>query len=328
MLTIGQARNDYLESLAEKNKAQATSNTYRYAIDRFLQFLAEADSVRLDTGLDHLAQDQVRRFGIDLYRKKLAASSRSTYLVVLRNWFRYLARRPDLPSGSPINPDLIELPKNTRPVPNPDERLPVMLSSLPPAPDAWRAVIRQRDQAILETLFSTQLRVSELVGLNRSAVDWAQGIAIVTGKGRKTRTVFFSARALEAIDAYLSTRTDAFIPLFIHHDRAHQAAPKERDGASMRLTRQAVEGMVRKYARAAGVDATPHTFRHYGATELLRNGADIRTVQELLGHASVQTTQIYTHVSPRRLQQEWRRYHPAAGGGAPEADRSPRAYEQ
>ena len=83
----------------------------------------------------------------------------------------------------------------------------------------------------------------------------------------------------------------------------------------MRLTRQAVEGIVRKYARLAGVEATPHSFRHYGATELLRNGADIRTVQELLGHASVQTTQIYTHVSPRLLQQEWRRFHPSTQGG-------------
>ncbi|MSQ26946.1 MAG: hypothetical protein EXR51_02240 [Dehalococcoidia bacterium] len=324
MLTIGEARTDYLESLAEKNRSQATSSTYRYAIDRFLAFLAEAESIALNATIDRMTQDQVRRFGIDLYRKKLSASSRSTYLVVLRTWFRYLARRPDLPGGSPVNPDLIELPKHTRPVPNPDERLLLMLTTLPPAPDEWRAIIRRRDQAILETLFSTQLRVSEVVGLNRSSVDWSQSIAIVTGKGRKTRTVFFSPRALEAIDAYLSVRTDNFVPLFIHHDRAHQAAPKDKDGATMRLTRQAIEGMVRNYARRAGVEATPHTFRHYGATELLRNGADIRTVQELLGHSSVQTTQIYTHVSPRRLQQEWRRYHPAAGGGNPQSGESTR----
>jgi site-specific recombinase XerD len=323
MLTIADATSDYLESLAEKNRSQATSATYRYAIERFVRFLA--DSAEIDPGapLDRLTQDHVRRFGIDLYRQRLAASSRSTYLVVLRNWFRYLARRPDLPDGSPVNPDLIELPKAVRTAPNPDERLAVMLTSLPSAPDQWRDVIRRRDLAMLETLFSTQLRVSELVALNRSSIDWAQGIAVVTGKGRKTRTVFFSSRALEAIDGYLSVREDSYVPLFIHHDRAHHAAPRDRDGETMRLTRQAVEGMVRKVARSAGIDATPHSFRHYGATELLRNGADIRTVQELLGHASVQTTQIYTHVSPRRLQQEWRRFHPAAAG-PPGASAHPR----
>ncbi len=318
-MTITEAVRDFLDNLAEKNRSQNTSATYRYALERFLAFLAAADGVAPEAPLSALGPDQVRRFGLDLYRNKLSASTRSTYLVVLRNWFRYLSKRPDLPEGSPVNPDLIELPKNPRAVPNPDERLPIILNDLPPAPDEWRELIRSRDQAILETLFCTQLRVSELVSLNRHSIDWGQGIAIVTGKGRKARTVFFSPKALEAIDGYLSARSDSYLPLFIHHDRAHKAkGGRDRDGDAMRLTRQSVEGLVRRYARLAGVDATPHSFRHYGATELLRNGADIRTVQELLGHASVQTTMIYTHVSPRRLQQEWRRFHPAAGGGEPE----------
>ncbi len=309
-MNIAEAVQDYIDYLGEQNRSQSTSATYRYALERFLRFLEQEEEVALTSPLSAVTQEHVRRFGLHLYRLKLAASSRSTYLVVLRNWLRYLGRRPDLAASLAVNPDLIELPKSPRAVPNPDERIPIMLT-IPPAPDEWREVIRLRDLAMLETLFSTQLRVSELVSLNRNSIDWAQGLAIVTGKGRKTRAIFFSPGALKAVEAYLDVRKDHFLPLFIHHDRAHQARPKEREGENMRLTRQAVEQMVRRVARQSGVAATPHSFRHYGATELIRNGADIRTVQELLGHASVQTTQIYTHVSPRRLHQEWQRFHPA-----------------
>ena len=224
-----------------------------------------------------------------------------------------------LPDGSPVNPDLIELPKNPRPVPNPDERLPLMLSAVADQEpeDELHQLIQRRDVALMETLFATQMRVSELVSLNKSSIDWSQGLAIITGKGRKDRTVFLSDSSIAGIEAYIEARNDHYLPLFLRHDRAKHVGPRDRDGQSLRLTRQSVEMLVRKYARMAGVEATPHSFRHYGATELLRNGADIRTVQELLGHASVQTTQIYTHVSPRRLHQEWKRFHPAAGGGAP-----------
>lgn len=320
-ITIAGAKADYLEDLAVKNKSQATTATYGYALDRFVAFLQDEAELPPDTPLAAVTFDHVRRYAIDLYRRKLSAASQTTYLVVLRNWFRYLAKRPDLPEGSPVAPDLIELPKNPRPAPNPDERLPLMLSAVAdqePA-DELHALIQKRDVALLETLFATQLRVSELVSLNKSSLDWSQGLAIVTGKGRKVRTVFLSEGALRAVQAYLDARHDSYLPLFLRHDRAKQVAPRDKDGLALRLTRQSVEQLVRKYARMAGVEATPHSFRHYGATELLRNGADIRTVQELLGHASVQTTQIYTHVSPRRLQQEWKRYHPSAGGGAPDA---------
>ena len=314
MITIGDAIAEYRDYLGEQNKSQATSSTYKYALVRFLRFLGDDQGFGPGTPLAEVVQEHARRFGLDLYRKKLSPASRHTYLVVLRAFFRYLARRPEMAGEVRVNPEMIELPKHVRPVPNPDERLPVMLTSVPPAEDTWRDTIRRRDVAMLETLFSTQLRVSELVSLNRTSIDWGQGIAVVTGKGRKTRTVFFSHKAMSAIEAYLDVREDKYLPLFIHHDRAHKVGPRDKDGLSMRITRQAVEGMVQKYARLAGVEATPHSFRHYGATELLRNGADIRTVQELLGHASVQTTQIYTHVSPRRLQQEWRRFHPATQG--------------
>ncbi|MBI4497475.1 MAG: tyrosine-type recombinase/integrase [Chloroflexi bacterium] len=315
-MDLAQARQDFLDTLAEKNKAFLTTTTYAYSLDRFLAYVAEHHRLELDAPVTAVTLEQVRQFGLWLYHQRLAATTRVKHLVVLRNWFKYLAGR----GLASLNPALIELPRVRRSPPNLDERLPIMLSLEAPAPDAWRELIRLRDRAILETLFSTQLRVSELVALDRTSLDWQQGTAVITGKGGKTRTVFFSERALEALNAYLDARPDQFLPLFIHHDRAHRPTPKDRDGTAMRLTRQGVEAVVRRYARMAGVDATPHDFRHYGATELLRNGADIRTVQELLGHASVATTQIYTHVNPQRLHREWRRFHPAAERDREEPD--------
>lgn len=307
-MNILQACQEYLDYLAEKNKSQATSATYFYALNRFVNFLQEECHIIPEKDLSSITMDELRRFGLYLYRKKLAPSSRITYLVVLRNWFKYLSRR----GISTLNYDQIELPKLSRKVPHPDERLPIMLSIQQEAADPWRELIRRRDEAILEILFSTQVRVSELVALNRNSIDWEQGLAVITGKGGKTRTVFFSERAFSTINTYLDARKDRFLPLLIHHDRAHKPYGRDKEGEAMRLTRQSVERIVRKYARLAGVEVTPHTFRHYGATELLKAGADIRTVQEILGHSSVSTTQIYTHVSPRRLQQEWRKYHPAS----------------
>jgi len=121
-MTIADAVAEYLDYLGEQNKSQATSATYKYALQRFLKFLAQEDKLAGSEPLERLTQDQARRFGLHLYRLKLSAASRSTYLVVLRSWFRHLSKRPDLPAGSPVNPELIELPKHLRPVPSPDER--------------------------------------------------------------------------------------------------------------------------------------------------------------------------------------------------------------
>lgn len=303
-MKLAEARQDYLDHLAERNRSPVSIRTYAAAIDRFLAFLQP--ELPATQPVHDLRVEHLRRYARHLFHEGLAVRSRSTYLVVLRNWLRYLLRRGECE----ISPDQIELPRNPESVPHPDERIPLMLS----APLAHGdGLIPRRDQAILETLFSTQLRVSELVGLDRQTIDWERGIAVVVGKGRRVRTVFFSERSLAALRAYLELRGDDFNPLFIHHDRANRAEKRyDKFGQHMRLSRQSVETIVRKYARQVGVVATPHSFRHYGATELLRNGADIRTVQELLGHRSVSTTQIYTHVAPRRLEQAWRRFHPSA----------------
>ncbi|MSQ15946.1 MAG: hypothetical protein EXR50_08805 [Dehalococcoidia bacterium] len=307
-MDVTTAARSYMDHLAQVNKAQLTFETYGYAIGRFLKFLEVSDGLKDHDDVDRITIDHVRNFGLRLYRDRLSASTRRKYLVVLRNWFKHLSKL----GLSILNVELIELPKLPPRVPNPDERLPLMLSIVKDDREGWRHIIALRDRAILETLFSTQLRVSELVSLNRNSIDWSKALAVVIGKGGKPRTVFFSEGASSAVSAYLDERKDKFIPLFIHHDRAHKADAKDKDGQKMRLTRQAIEAMVRKYSRLAGVEATPHSFRHYGATELIRAGADIRTVQEILGHASVSTTQIYTHVNPKRLQQEWKKYHPSS----------------
>jgi site-specific recombinase XerD len=172
------------------------------------------------------------------------------------------------------------------------------------------ALRKLRDIAILETLYSTGLRVSELVALNRSQVDLERREFMVRGKGRKTRIVFLSLRAAKAIGQYLRARRDNFEPLFLNYRRAQRDADITA-GEKRRLSTVMVEYLVRFYARRAGIikKVTPHVLRHSFATELLINGADIRSVQEMLGHASITTTQIYTHLTNKRLREVHEKFH-------------------
>lgn len=171
-----------------------------------------------------------------------------------------------------------------------------------------------RDTAILETLYSTGLRVSELVALNKAQVDLQRREFMVRGKGRKTRIVFLSPRAVEAIGKYLRARDDNFQPLFLNYRRSKKGGAHGGDitlGDKRRLSAVMVEYLVRGYARRAGIikKVTPHVLRHSFATELLINGADIRSVQEMLGHASITTTQIYTHLTNKRLREVHEKFH-------------------
>ena len=163
-----------------------------------------------------------------------------------------------------------------------------------------------RDEAILETLYSTGLRVSELTSLNRDQVDLKRREFMVRGKGRKPRIVFLSARASNAIETYLEKRNDNLRPLFINNIKKEILDEDKR-----RLTPVSVENIVKKYALRAGIikKVTPHTLRHSYATELLINGADIRSVQEMLGHSSITTTQVYTHVTDKKLREIHEKYH-------------------
>ena len=181
-----------------------------------------------------------------------------------------------------------------------------------------------RDRAILQLLFSTGLRVSELVGLDRHTVNLESMEFSVMGKGRKTRVVFMTDNAADAIRSYLGIRKDRFKPLFIRY-RGHSTGEESAsgraalDGEGWRLSSRSVERLVAKYVRQAGlgIKATPHTLRHSFATDLLFNGADLRSVQEMLGHANLATTQIYTHVTNPQLRAVHRQFHSGNRGRPP-----------
>ena len=169
-----------------------------------------------------------------------------------------------------------------------------------------------RDRAILEVLFSTGLRVSELTGLNRDQINFRTREFSVMGKGRKVRLVFLDDASAMVLSRYLKKREDGFKPLFVRLKGPKPGDPTEDpDGESLRLGVRSVQRMVKKYVKKSGisVDASPHVLRHSFATDLLRSGADIRSVQEMLGHKSISTTQIYTHVTNPQLKEAHKKFH-------------------
>jgi integrase/recombinase XerC len=306
-VTLADARHEFLDYLAERNKSLRTVRTYGFAINKFLLF-AETQGLSPAHGVEQVGSQLLRAYSRHLFHQRLSASGRKTYLVALTAWFKHLSAA----ELCQVNTDAIELPKVTPAPPNPDERLPDLLRTEPPAFNGKdQELTWLRDRALLRVLFDTNARVSEVGALNRQSVDFEKGLAVIVGKGGKVRTVFFSDECVDAVNLYLDKRDDNYDPLFLRHNAGIQNERIDRDGNVLRLSVRSIQIVVNKYARKAGIKATPHTFRHYGGTEMMRSGADIRSVQEYLGHKSVSTTQIYTHVSPQRLMDEWKRFHPA-----------------
>ncbi|HLG73391.1 MAG TPA: tyrosine-type recombinase/integrase [Chloroflexota bacterium] len=306
-MTLAEAKQEFLDYLAERNKSLRTVQTYCFAINKFLAF-CRTQGLTEESEPSEVTSALLRAYSRHLFHQRLSASGRKTYLVALTAWFKHLAAA----EICQINTDSIELPKVVPLPPNPDERLPDMLSTEAPAFDSTEKELTwKRDRALLRVLFDTNARVSEVAALNRQSIDFEKGLAVIVGKGGKVRTVFFSAECMDAINAYLDQRDDDYDPLFIRHNPAAKQERIDRDGNVLRLSVRSIQIIVRKYAKRVGIKATPHSFRHYGGTEMVRSGADIRSVQEYLGHKSVSTTQIYTHVSPQRLMDEWKRFHPA-----------------
>ncbi|HUZ78293.1 MAG TPA: tyrosine-type recombinase/integrase [Chloroflexota bacterium] len=306
-MTLAEARQEFLDYLAERNKSPRTLRTYGFALNKFLRF-AEEEGLPPTTELERVDGRLLRAYSRQLFHQHLSASGRKTYLVALTAWFKHLANA-DIFTLSTAS---IELPKVTPAPPSPDERLPEMLRTPAPGFETREQELSWlRDQALLRVLFDTNARVSEVAALNRQSVDFEKGLAVIVGKGGKVRTVFFSEAGMDALNRYLDARGDDYDPLFLRHNPAAKSLRVDRDGNVLRLSVRSIQTTVGKYARHAGIKATPHSFRHYGGTEMVRSGADIRSVQEYLGHSSVATTQIYTHVSPQRLMDEWRRFHPA-----------------
>ena len=294
---------EYLE--IEKGCSPLTIREYRHYLQRFHNWLTENSPAAKP---EYINLELIRRYRLYLAHLRTRDSlllqriTQSYHIVALRAFLRYLLVQRDIPT---LSPDKVELPKqSSRSIAflNPEQ-----VERLLNSPQISN-IIGLRDRVILETLFSTGLRVSELVNLNRDQVDLKRKEFGVKGKGNKLRVVFLSDTATQWIERYLQSRKDNFKPLFIRHSGK---VDTQKSGEKMRLTARSIQRIVAKYAERAGlpIEATPHTLRHSFATDLLIGGADIRAVQEMLGHESIRTTQIYTHVTNRRLKEVHKAFH-------------------
>lgn len=294
----------------EKNLSQNSIKMYHFYLNDFAQWLHERIGEDEITPQD-LDAELIRSYRLDLNRRISSKSNESfkkstqkTFLVAIRAFLKYLIVEEQM---EVIPPEQIILGK-------PEPRLPKVLDNeeLKRLFDSQNLAKKSglRDKAILETLFSTGLRVSELISLNVEDIKLDTGEFAVIGKGRKIRTVYLSPSAKTWISRYLSTRRDNFKPLFLRYS-GKKMENADFEGESLRLTVRSVQRLVKKYITKAGIatDATPHTLRHSFATGLLSQGADLRSVQELLGHSNVSTTQIYTHVTNKQLKDVHKKFH-------------------
>ena len=295
---------DYCE--VEKGLSNNTQRNYQRYLQRLIGWLKNTNKEGL---LPHqFTSEDIWAYRLHLSRhtdqkgRSLKKISQNYYLIALRALLSYFTTKDivSLPS------DKITLPKDARAEKTVKFLNLDQIERLLLAPDT-KTIPGLRDRAILEALFSTGLRIAELVALNREQFtnikdkkDLELGII---GKGSHPRTVYFSERALSWLKKYLETRKDKEKPLFIHY--------KARKDSEARLTARSIERIVKKYAILAGVPVftTPHTLRHSMATDLLTQGVDLRAIQEFLGHRSILTTQIYTHVTNKRLRDIHRQYH-------------------
>jgi integrase/recombinase XerD len=299
--------NDYLEYLeVEKGVSPLTLRNYRHCLERFAQWLKQTHPTLFNepTKID---LETIRQYRLylsrlkDAYGEPLTKTTQTHHIIILRAFFRYLIKR-DVPM---LAPEKIELPKTeSRSLKFlTAEQIETLL-----AQSDTSTVIGLRDRAILETFFSTGLRVSELAKLDRDQINLKTREFGVVGKGGRARVVFLSEQAAEWLARYLKTRQDDFKPLFIRYTKGIDATKR---GEKMRLTSRSIERVVEKYVQKAGlpVKATCHTLRHSFATDLLQSGADLRSVQELLGHKNISTTQIYTHITNPRLREIHQKFH-------------------
>lgn len=281
---------DYLE--IEKNKSPKTRANYGRYLGKFI----ESTGIKNVSGI---TEENIRQFRISLASSEppIKKITQSYYIIVLRNFLKYLMKH----DYKVVSPEKIELPKvQSRQIQIMENADLERLLNAPKGND----IRVLRDKAMLETLFSTGLRVSELVSLDRY-LNFERGEITVRGKGDKLRVVFLTAESKKAIKNYLDKRTDAEEALFISYTKATDPKPIGR------ITTRTIQRLIEHYATLAGIPkkVTPHMLRHQFGTDLLMNGADLRSVQELLGHANISTTQIYTHVTNKELKEIHSAFH-------------------
>ena len=293
---------DFLEYLeVEKNASQLTIRNYDHYLQRFLTFVGDINPKDIDLALIRKYRVFLARYVDENTGLSLKRVTQNYFIIALRAFLRYLAKI----DVDTLAAEKIELgDQEARPIKVLDEE---QRDRLLGSPDISK-IEGVRDKALLETLFSTGLRVSELAKLDREQINLDKGEFGIIGKGRKERLVFLSDAAKEWIGKYLSQRKDNYKPLFIRYSGKEDPS---RSGENMRLTVRSIERTLEKYVKKAKIPikATPHTLRHSFATDLLINGADIRSVQEMLGHANISTTQIYTHITNRQLKEVHKAFH-------------------
>lgn len=285
----------------EKNASGMTIVSYRTDLNQFFEFLSELNSLPRELVSKELFNHKsVRDYLAHLQNKGFSRSTMARKLATLRSFVRYLCREEVL-EGNPIA--AVATPKQEKRLPR--FLYPQEIETLIEAPDTSR-VSGLRDQAILELLYGTGIRVSELVALNLNNIDTQNGYVKVTGKGGKERIVPMGKKACLAVDKYLpvrqkSIRKDPNLELAVFLNKFGQ-----------RLTARSVRNIINKYVQQVALNqkVSPHTLRHTFATHLLNGGADLRSVQELLGHVKLSTTQVYTHVTTERIKSVHDKNHP------------------
>jgi site-specific recombinase XerD len=292
---------DYIEHLeVEGGRSSKTAENYTLYLERFVAFTN-------DIQVDKITSEIIRKYRLWLNRYKndngeeLSTITQSYHLIALRGFLGYLSKR-DIPS---LTPDKIELPKVTRKQVTflHYDEIARMLEAIP-----LDSEVGLRDRAIIELLFSSGLRVSELVNLNRDHVNTKRREFMVRGKGQKDRPVFIGQATAERVEEYLKARFDNLPPLFLSYSRNNTAS---MSGDYRRLSARSIQRIIARYARLAGITkhVSPHTMRHSFATDLLMNGADLRSVQSMLGHSNISTTQVYTHVTDEHLREVYEKFH-------------------
>jgi site-specific recombinase XerD len=301
-MNLDKLKREYLEYLEiEKDRSQKTIENYDHYLERFLKW------AKISSPSD-ITDELARRYRLQLNRwsdekgKPLKKITQNYHVIALRNFLKYLAKR----DVKTLAAEKVELGKT-------DGRQ-IDFLEIGEVERIFEAaggadLKSLRDRAILELLFSSGLRVSELVNLNRDQVNLKTGEFSVRGKGGKVRVVFVSNRAKAALERYLEKREDVDPALFTRVGIKHLEKKNESD--NLRITPRTIQRVVKFYATKAGIvkDVHPHTLRHSFATDLIQSGADIRSVQEMLGHSSVTTTQIYTHVTNKQLKEVHKAFH-------------------